>query len=348
MNYASRFEIGTEHTMAKGTLKVQRYFEENEILYMVYTLNNDPTEYTNKYVNVISIVYKYQKRTGLTQARTIEEFVQLELVRPLKYGVEMELVSPINSAQLASKLEAKGIKVVSPNSTHQVVNGWKLVYDGSISAPSGYTGIELVSPPSTDLKDLEKVCEVLNEVGVKTNNSCGLHVHHDINELKRQQIIRIYEFYNKYENLINDFVSKSRVGNRFCKPVSSLIEKVRTCDTKEQLLSRIAGKGARSYYDNCRYYTLNLRSYLYYGTIEFRQGHGSTDFETISNWILFTHRIIERSLQVGNNIEAPTQEQLNSWNTKSNMLKDMSKELNIERTKLEKNLKDRLQKRRIA
>ncbi len=348
MNYASRFEIGTEHIMAKGALKVKKYFVENDVLYMVYTLNDDTTEYTNKYVNVISIIYKYQKRTGMTQATSVEEFAELVLVRPLKFGIELELISPISSARLASKLEANGIKVVEPNSTHEVVNGWKLVYDGSIRTPHGYTGFELVSPPSTDFKDLEIVCKVLNENGVKANDSCGLHVHHDINELKRQQIMRVYEFYNKYEDLINNFFPASRVGNRYCQPVSSIINRVRNCDTKEQLLTRVAGKGSRSYYDSCRYYCLNLRSYLYYGTIEFRQGAGTTDFDTISNWILFTHRIVERALQVGNNVQAPTQEQLNSWNTKSNMLNDMSQELNITRTKLENNLRQRLKNRRVA
>lgn len=348
MKYARRFEIGTEHIMAKGTLKVKKYFEENEILYMIYTLNNEQTEYTNKYVNIISIIYKHQKRHGMTEARTIQEFVKLELVRPLKFGIELELISPISSARLTAKLEQNGIKVITPNSTHEVVNGWKLVYDGSINTSSGYTGIELVSPISYDLKDLEIVCKLLNEVGIKVNSSCGLHVHHDINELKRQQIMRVYEFYNKYEKLINSFLPSSRVGNRFCKPVSSIINRVRNCDTKQQLLKNIAGKESRSYYDNCRYYCLNLRSFLYYGTIEFRQGASTTSFEDISNWILFTHRIIERSLQIGNNIQAPTQEQLSLWNRKTNILKDMSKELNISRTKLEKNLKDRLKRRRVA
>lgn len=338
MRNAQRFEIGSQHLMAKGTLKVKNYFEENGILYMVYTLNEDPTEHTNKYVNVISIIYKWQKKNGITNARNLSQFVELTLKRSLKFGVEMELLVPDNIS-LIEKLEEAGVKVTIPNSTHEVVNGWKIVRDASIRATRGYEGVELVAPPSTNFDDLAKVCKVLKEIKAKVNSSCGLHVHHDISDLKRRQIMRVYNFYNKYSKVINSMMPKHRITNRYCRPVASIINRVNNCETKEDLLVKIAGKGSRMYYNSCRYYVLNLRSFLYYGTIEFRQGFASIDFDIISNWILFTHKIIERALEIENDVvynidELSMQESFD----------EMIKEIKVERTKLEENLKNRLKK----
>ncbi|HAU85100.1 MAG TPA: hypothetical protein DCW90_06255 [Lachnospiraceae bacterium] len=343
MRITKRFEIGSQHLMAKGTLKVKSYFEENDILYMVYTLNEDPTEYTNKYVNVISIIYKWQKKNGITSATTVEEFVELTLTRSLKFGLEMELTVP-SKELLRTKLIEAGVRVSNPSSTHEVVVGWKLVYDGSIQTSRGYEGVELVAPPSTNFDELEIVCKVLNEIGAKVNNSCGLHVHHEIADFKRQQILRMYNFYSKYEEVINSFMPASRLNNRYCQPVSRIIDKVNNCPTKEKLLKDIAGKGARGYYDSCRYYTMNLRSYLYYGTIEFRQHAGSTNFEEISNWILFTHKILERGLEIGNNVQPLD----SSITTKKAKYEELKKELKIERTKLAKHFENRLKKARVA
>ncbi len=56
---------------------------------------------------------------------------------------------------------------------------WKLVADGSLT---GNESFELVSPilhGEEGLKDLEKVCWVLELCNVKVNESCGLHIHMD-------------------------------------------------------------------------------------------------------------------------------------------------------------------------
>lgn len=343
MRITSRFEIGSKHLMAKGTLTVKSYFEENGILYMTYTLNDNATEYTNRYVNIISIIYKWQKKKNITSATSVEEFVELTLSRSLKFGLEMEITVP-SKELLRQKLVAAGVRVSNPISTHDVVSGWKLVRDGSISAGCGYEGCELVSPPSTNLDELEIVCKVLKEIGAKVNNSCGLHVHHDISDFKRQQIIRMYNFYDKYEEVINCFMPSSRLNNHYCQPVSKIIDKVNGCQTKEILLKRVAGKGSRSYYDSCRYYTMNLRSYLFYGTIEFRQHAGSISFDEISNWILFTHKILERGLQIGKNVEPLSSD----VRTKKAKYDELKKELKIERTKLAKHFEDRLKKANVA
>lgn len=342
MKPAARFEVGTIHLMAKGNLKVERYFEENEILMVVYTLNEKPREYTNKYVNMISNIYKWQKANGLTEANSVEEFAELKLVRPLKFGLEMELISPISRYKLIALLEAEGIKIENPRRTHEVVNGWKLVHDGSIRTTAKRPhGFELVSPPSSTFEDLEKICEVLKTHKITTNKSCGIHVHHEIKELKRQQIMRVYEFYNKYESVIDGMLPQERRANSYCRPINRIIDNVRNCTTKSQLLRDIGGSNSSSYYDHSRYYKINLRSFIYYGTIEFRQHNGSIDFEEIQDWILFTHKIVDRAIQINDNVQ-PFESNLSI----EKKFEAMLVELKSENTKLAHNMKAKLKKQR--
>ena len=259
--------------------------------------------------------------------------------RDLKFGVEIE-VTVRSESELVRKLEENGINVVDVNHTHDIVeNGWKIVYDGSVEGHYGYRGIEIVSPPSSNIDELEIVCRVLKEVEAKVNSSCGLHIHHDINDLKRKQIMRIYNFYNKYENAINLMFSKRRIQNRYCRPVSRIIDKVNNCDTKHELLRDIAGRGRGGYYNNCRYYTVNLRSYLYYGTIEFRQHNGTIDISEITSWIAFTHKIVERGLQIGNDIVYDVDS-----SNKRKLYNEMIKEVGLENTLVDKSMREKINK----
>lgn len=298
-----RFLLNEVFHTAKGDIKFLKYIETKENQPKVEYLNLKTGEVEVDYYGIVYYkVIKQHKKLGIPAPESVKYEYPIEFTRDLKFGVEMELLVP-DLVNIRRHLKEAGINIVIPDSTHEVVNGWKLVRDSSIRESRGYTGYELVSPPSSDFKELEIICKILKEHGVKTNKSCGLHVHHDIHELKRQQIIRIYEFYNKYERLIDLMHHQSRDCNHFCQSIGLIINIVRDCETKEDLLKKIAGKGISTYYASCRYYKINLRSFLYYGTIEFRHAGSSIDFNEIKDWIIFTHKIVERSLQIGNDIE---------------------------------------------
>lgn len=357
MNIRAGFEIGTKHMTTKGQIEIINHEERMGIIWTTYTLNGETLE--KKFTDVFKNVYYYMRKTNgtlpqrgmsrRTRQTVTNAVAEIEYSRKLKFGIELEVIVP-DKYDLIRKLEAKGVPVKTPNSTHQVLNNaWKVVYDGSINAPGGWDGCEIVSPPSTNFDQLKLVCEALKEVGAKANSSCGFHVHHDIKEYKRKQIMRIYNFYSKYETYIDMLHKKSRENNRFAKCVSGyLVNRVNECETKEQLLRSIAGKGNGAYYNNCRYYKVNLRSYLYYGTIEFRQHAGTVKYEEITNWINFTHKIIERGLEIDNDVVYPTNEQKQAWNeNKKNAFTDMFKELHIENTTLSKYIEKKTA-RRIA
>lgn len=346
-----RYELNKIYHTAKGMVKFLKYIETEEndpkVQYINLTTNEIITDY---YGTMYYKIIKHHKKVGLPIPEAVKYEYYVDLKRDLKFGVEMELISPIYN--LERELVNAGIPVCTPDTTHQVVSGWKLVRDGSINAPRGYYGYELVSPPSYSFSQLETVCKVLKENGVKTNKSCGLHVHHDINELKRLQIKRIYEFYSKYEKLIDFMHAESRDSNPYCKSIKYIIDKVRDAETKEQLLVNVAGKGSSRYYDNSRYYKINLRSYLYYGTIEFRHAGGTVDFNEIKSWVLFTHKIIERALQINNDIQPMNEENKEKYiENPVSQFENMMKEIDIYwLTDAYKNLLKRAEKRarRIA
>ena len=326
-----RFKLNEEFQTSKGPIKFLRYIEteENQPKVEYIYINTGETE-IDYYGIVYYKVIKYHKKLGIPQPESVKYKYNVETGRPLKFGVELELVVP-SQRLLRDKLVENGINVKIPNDAHTVCeNAWKIVYDGSIRAPRGFNGCELVSPPSTDFKELEIVCNVLKEIGAKTNTSCGLHVHHEIKELKRQQIMRIYEFYNKYELLIDLIHSKHRTNNKYCKSLRYIIDTVRECETKEDLLVKIAGKMQRSYYASCRYYKLNLRSFLNYGTLEFRQSDASIKFEDIAHWIMFTHKIVERGTRINDDVqEFSSQDKLEYKCDPTTKYEEMMKDLGV-------------------
>lgn len=361
MNIRRELQIGTQHMTTKGMITIVNHYEENGVIYTTYSLNG--VEITKKHSDVYKNVYYYIRKTngtiptrGMSSRRTraaVEEtIIELTYNRQLKFGVELEVTVP-DKRELIEKLEAKGIAIKTPyaSSTHAVVeNAWKIVYDGSINAGRGYEGCEIVSPPSYNFNELKIVCDVLEEVGAKVNSSCGLHVHHDIKDLKRKQIIRIYNFYNKFEKYIDMIHKASRKNNRYAKSISGIIDRVNNSETRNELLRNVAGQGvSNSHYYGIRYYKINLRSFLYYGTIEFRQHAGTIKFEEISNWINFTHKIVERGLEIDNDVQYPTIQQEMEWGTTpAKAFEEMYKELHIENTIVAKYIEKKTKRKRNA
>lgn len=91
---------------------------------------------------------------------------------PRKFGVELEVIA---------KKEASVIELAN-----QISESFGFHHDGSVKGKSGDIGVEIVTPilsgkvGETALKDL---LDKMNKLGFETNYSCGLHVHHDAQNL---------------------------------------------------------------------------------------------------------------------------------------------------------------------
>lgn len=214
--------------------------------------------------------------------------------RKMKFGVEIEFFG-VTKNKVVEALNRAGIECHDEGYTHRVLNYWKVVYDGSVNGEGtgdGH-GNELVSPVlygEEGLKELELVLKVLSELGAKVDRTCGVHIHHDIQDLNLEQIKNIYRLYFKFQPTIDMLFPPSRraVNNPYyCKPITEvMIGRINAARSMEELRIQL----------NDRYHTVNFCSFWRYGTIEFRQHAGSVDFEKIGNWVKITHRIIEKAM----------------------------------------------------
>lgn len=221
----------------------------------------------------------------------LDQIREIKFTRGLQFGVEIEFNNNVVDA-LKEALERRGLQVKRVCGVeHSNYRAWKIERDSSC-------GFELVSPVLKGIEGLEelnKACEALNEVGAKVDSRCGLHVHHYAGDLKLEKIKNIYRLYSKYQEVINDMLPKSRRENHYAKNITKqYLEVVEGIDTLEKMMTVIGGKG-EGHYTSKRYFAVNFASYVAYGTVEFRQHSGTTEFEKIMAWVILTHKIVERS-----------------------------------------------------
>lgn len=204
-----------------------------------------------------------------------------------KFGIEIEGFG-LTREELITGLTRKGIEVKSEGYNHSIRPHWKIVYDASIRADKGF---EIVSPPlkgENGINQVRIVAETIEELGGQVNRSCGLHIHHDVNDFTLDHFKNIYSLYHRFENTIDEIMPVSRRGNNntFCKSIQGKMEELKDANSLEEI---------RRIFQS-RYYKLNVQSFWRHGTIEFRQHSGTVNAEKIINWILLTQLMVERSI----------------------------------------------------
>src|SRR5690625_1344727 len=111
-------------------------------------------------------------------------------------GIEIEFFG-VHYQRVVDAMNAAGIRTVWGRYTHEVMAHWKVVTDSSVTSAGTGTGngLEIVSPPLTEegmTEELKKVCEVLEQIGARVDRTCGVHVHHDIDDLTVENVKNIY------------------------------------------------------------------------------------------------------------------------------------------------------------
>jgi len=192
-----------------------------------------------------------------------------------KFGIEIEAYN-CSRERLARELREAGIEVMVESYNHTTRPHWKLVTDSSIS---GNDTFELVSPilvGEVGLRELEKVCWILDLCDVKVNGSCGLHVHIDAAGFSMETWRNLALSYKHLE-------PASRRDNYYCKGLGHVSdEMIRSAQTVDELKNRIGN----------RYHKVNLEAYSRHKTVEFRQHSGTTNFTKMRNWVLFLHKLV--------------------------------------------------------
>ena len=194
---------------------------------------------------------------------------------------------------------------------------WHFEKDTSVRG-KGHTrsGAELVSPILSGVEGLVQVhnaFKFLNAVeGLDIDASCGMHVHHGVDPAayhckELQQLVNIV---HHYEDLFYLLIPGDRKKAETCRPmeidVKAFLEVCeghddsRSCQIKDlwySLENRYDEKcGVNSRYDRTRYHGLNLHSYWYRSTIEFRYHSALLEkADEAIQWIIFTQFLIELS-----------------------------------------------------
>ena len=195
---------------------------------------------------------------------------------------------------------------------------WHFKKDTSVRG-KGHTrhGAELVSPILSGMEGLVQVYNAfrfLNAIeGIDIDESCGMHVHHGVDQAayKCKQLQQLVRIVHHYENLFYLLIPGDRKNAETCRPMEIDVKAFldvcegdygdSNCRIKElwySLENRYddANGCVNSRYDKTRYHGLNLHSYWYRSTIEFR--YHSALLEKVDEaiqWIIFTQFLIELS-----------------------------------------------------
>jgi len=196
-------------------------------------------------------------------------------------------------------------------------DSWHFEKDSSVRG-KGHTrcGAELISPILSGMKGLVEVFNAFQFLksieGIDIDVSCGMHVHHGVdpagyNCKELQQLVRIV---HHYENLFYLLIPGERQNADTCRPMEIDVKAfLNVCDGGDDdhncqikdlwysLQNRYDAKsGVNSRYDKTRYHGLNLHSYWFRSTIEFRYHSALLEnADEAIQWIIFTQFIIELS-----------------------------------------------------
>ena len=159
-----------------------------------------------------------------------------------KFGIEIEAYN-CSRERLARELREADIEVTVESYNHTTRPHWKLVTDSSIN---GNDTFELVSPilvGEAGLRELEKVCWVLDLCDMKVNGSCGLHVHIDAAGFSMETWRNLALSYKHLEPVIDKFMPASRRDNYYCRGLGHVSDgMIRSARTVDDLKSRIGNR----------------------------------------------------------------------------------------------------------
>lgn len=194
-------------------------------------------------------------------------------------------------------------------------DSWHLEEDSSIVHRGG---VELVSPILRGFHGLfeaYRFLQLLGEIsGVEIDYSCGFHVHHGVNTdtYTCQQLKELVRIVYAIEDYVYLLIGENRISKDTCRPMDLSIVDFRNlkkcedecgdngCKIKQLWYSPKNRHDPDSKrpdrYDMTRYHGLNLHSYWYRSTIEFRYHCAVLDkIDEAMQWIIFTQFLVELS-----------------------------------------------------
>lgn len=228
---------------------------------------------------------------------------------------QKELKHNSSSRLIAAEIEVAKLKAKS-NALEKMLKKWNcsIVYDGSL--PS--SGFEINTAPAGGdifIKQIKEICGELNNAGAIVNKKCGLHIHLDARDFNYKDIQSLIKVYNTIEPCLFAMVEEHRRRSHYCMPCAekymkgiphhswySTDGKVKHHNVKNNVVDSVYGANGlpekKSKYNDARYNALNLHSWFYRGTIEYRLLEGTIDPKEIINWGMMWSNILNYALNV--------------------------------------------------
>jgi len=204
---------------------------------------------------------------------------------------------------------------------------WCFVLDDTIK---GAGGCELVSPILSGMPGLVQLYRVLQLLRVfpeiESNETCGFHVHHGVDpgSFGNRELFQLLRIVAIFENYIYCLLPEERRQADTCRPLEiDLCEWFRRNGSERPtpLVKNLwyspenrddPKVPQRRKLHPTRYHGLNLHSYWYRGTIEFRYYPSAIDQpEELMQWIIFTQFLVEWA--AGRRPELEYVSQPNKW-----------------------------------
>jgi hypothetical protein len=209
--------------------------------------------------------------------------------------------------------QAQGIPLDGYVPDGEISTAWRFVIDRTIK---GAGGSELVSPILQGMEGLLQAYTVLKLLrrlpGIHVNETCGFHVHHGVDRevYQCEELKRLVELMAAIEQDIYLLLPQDRGSAETCRPMEInvnefLKECFPECGPDQCRLKRLwyspenrhdPDYPAHRKYQPTRYHGLNLHSYWYRGTIEFRYYPSIIENpDEIIQWIIFSQFLVEMS-----------------------------------------------------
>jgi Putative amidoligase enzyme. len=206
-----------------------------------------------------------------------------------QFGIELDVTS-ISRDEAVRAIQAIGLRAEHDSRTDRGTH-WKVLPDDYLVR----NGFEIVSPiliGENGLNQVRRVVNALEAIGARVNTACDFHVHFDIGDLDVHAMRSIVARYALFETEIDAFMplSRRRDNNADCLSMHGIASSQRLKDASTIIELTEAQEG--------RYFKVNLQSYSYHGTIEFRQHPGTVSAEKAINWIKFLAAFIDESARL--------------------------------------------------
>jgi hypothetical protein len=205
--------------------------------------------------------------------------------------------------------QERGIALNGFSPTETPYEAWSFVLDDSIK---GAGGAELVSPILSGVQGLTQIYRAINLLRefpeIEVNETCGFHVHHGVDPEKfgNRELFQLLRIVAIFENYIYQLLPEERRTAETCRPLEiDLYEWFRRNGSVRQtpLVKNLwyspenrddAKTPRQRRLHPTRYHGLNLHSYWYRGTIEFRYYPSVlVQPDELMQWIIFTQFLVE-------------------------------------------------------